>query len=79
MSSLLSVGWAIEFIFQNNHKALRDFILSGGDFVSCDPRTGWSPLHFAGRYGRVECMKVLLDFGTLLLSLFYCKLRYIGS
>ncbi len=27
------------------------------------------PIHYAGRYGRLECMKVLLDFGKLVLSL----------
>lgn len=69
MCSLFSVGFAIDCIIRNDPTCLRDFILYGGDFLSYDCRTGWAPIHYAGRYGRLECMKVLLHFGKLGLSL----------
>jgi hypothetical protein len=65
MCSLFSVDYAIQCIISDNPTCLRDFILYGGDFLSYDYRTGWAPIHYAGSYGRLECMKILLDFGKL--------------
>ncbi|KAJ3117476.1 Histone-lysine N-methyltransferase ehmt1 [Nowakowskiella sp. JEL0407] len=56
-------SYALKFAIINNHIEIVKILLQSGADIdgTCD---GWTPLHHAAHIGRIECVTLLLDFGT---------------